>query len=137
WDEEVRPSTRRAGLALIFAVLFGVAHLARIGSPLARALALAALATMVAGLLGNAIVARRRRDDARRIVRATVVRTNPDLGAATLRAMTLSERAKVDPLVGSSDLASLHLRRLLGRASTDAIADRAAEIARTWSTTGL
>jgi hypothetical protein len=51
--------------------------------------------------------------------------------------MTLSDRAAGDPLVGSSELADHHLKRLLGRASTDRIAERAAEIARIWSTAGL
>src|SRR5258708_4350470 len=134
WDGEVRRSLRRTAIALVFAVLFGVAHLARIGLPLARAIAGGLLAATLLGLLGSTLVARRRNDDARRIIRTTIGRTNPELGAATLRAMTLSDRAKADPIVGSFDLASLHLRRLLGRASIEDVAQRAADIARTWST---
>src|SRR3954469_852571 len=72
WDEEVRPSSRRALFALVFAILFGGAHLARLGSPIPRAIVAAALAVTIVGLLARALLARRRRADLRRTVRDTV-----------------------------------------------------------------
>jgi len=39
WQDEVRPSARRALIALTVGVVFGAAHLARVGSNAARAAA--------------------------------------------------------------------------------------------------
>ncbi|WP_437634771.1 DUF4175 family protein [Sorangium sp. So ce854] len=137
WDAEVGPSARRALTAAAVAGLFGAAHVARVGSPLARAIAGAGLALLLAGIVARAIVAGRRRADARRTVREIVGRTDEALGAATLRALALVDRAAADDRVGSPELADLHLRRLLGRASRARIAARARQAAARWATAGL
>src|SRR3954466_14501747 len=124
WDEEVRPSARRALFALTFAILFGGAHLARLGSTLARGIAAFALTAALIGFVLRAIVLARRRRDLRRAVRDTIFKMDPELGAATLRALTLVERTAVDENVGSPALAGLHLTRLLGRAPIDKVAQR-------------
>src|SRR4051794_15655387 len=72
WDEQVSPSVQRALLALVFAVFFGSAHVARLGNPLPRIVAAGALVLTLAVLLARALVVRRLRADPRRIVRATV-----------------------------------------------------------------
>ncbi|WP_433932281.1 DUF4175 family protein [Sorangium cellulosum] len=137
WDAEVGPSARRALTAAAFAGLFGAAHVARVGTPLARALAGAGLALLLAAIVARAIVARRRRGDARRTVREIIGRTDEALGAATLRALALVDRAAADDRVGSPELAGLHLRRLLGRASHPRIAARARQAAARWASAGL
>ncbi|WP_437967546.1 DUF4175 family protein [Sorangium sp. So ce260] len=137
WDAEVAPSARRALTAAAFAGLFGAAHVARVGTPLARALAGAGLALLLAAIVARAIVARRRRGDARRTVREIIGRTDEALGAATLRALSLVDRAAADDRVGSPELAGLHLRRLLGRASRARILARAQQAAARWASAGL
>lgn len=137
WEAEVTPSVRRALVALALGSLLLSAHLARAGSTAARAGAAALLVLLVVSLAVRVVVARRRRRDLRRAVTATVGRTDPQLGAATLRAMTLADRALVDPSAGSPALARLHLTRLLGRASSERIAERALEAARRWALLGL
>lgn len=137
WDAEVRPSARRALTAAAVAVLLGAAHVARVGSLLARGVAAGALVLTVVALVARALILWRRRDDLRRAVRQTIGATDPDLGGATLRALTLVERAAADERVGSPALAALHLRRLLGRASRDRIQDRAASVGSRWASAGL
>ncbi|XYH97942.1 DUF4175 family protein [Sorangium sp. So ce1128] len=137
WDAEVGPSARRALSAAACAGLFGAAHVARVGSPLARGLAGAGLALLLAAIAARAILARRRRGDARRTVREIIGRTDEALGAATLRALALVDRARADDRVGSPELAGLHLARLLGRASQARITARARQAAARWAIAGL
>ncbi|WP_437927420.1 DUF4175 family protein [Sorangium sp. So ce291] len=137
WDAEVGPSARRALTAAACAGLFGAAHVARVGSPLARGLAGAGLALLLAAIAARAILARRRRGDARRTVREIIGRTDEALGAATLRALALVDRARADDRVGSPELAGLHLTRLLGRASQARITARAQQAAARWAIAGL
>src|SRR5262249_28792418 len=84
-------------------------------------------------LLARAVVLYRRRADPRRVVRATVSRMDPELGAATLRALTLVERTAADERAGSSALAALHLQRVLGRTSLERLGARASRAASRWS----
>jgi uncharacterized membrane protein YgcG len=137
WEGEVRPPARRALVALTLAALFASAHLARVGSPLARGGAAAALLAVLGGLVARAVVLRRRRADPRRVVRDTMGKLDPALAAATLRALTLVERTNAADDVGSPALASLHLRRLLARAPEDRIAWRASEAGARWARAGL
>lgn len=137
WEDEVRPASRRALVAISLAVVFGVAHVARVGSPLARGLAGGALVLLLGALIARRVIARRRLADIRGVIRRTVSPTDANLGAATLRALTLVDRAATDPRVGSPALAELHLSRLLGRASLEDITERAVKSARRWSSFGL
>ncbi len=137
WQDEVRPSARRALIALTVGVVFGAAHLARVGSNAARAAAAASVAALLVGLVVRTIVLRRRRRDVRRIVRDTIGRADPELGAATLRALALVDRTRADDRAGSPALADLHLTRLLGRAPADRIAGYAARAGSSWSRAGF
>jgi hypothetical protein len=121
----------------VLATILGAAHVARVGSPLGRGIAAAAIALVAIALVTRAIIVRRRGDDLRSAVRRTVGATDPPLGAATLRALTLVGRAAADDRVGSPALAALHLRRLIGRASVDRIQDRGARVAARWASAGL
>ena len=62
---------------------------------------------------------------------------DPELGAATLRALALVERTRADDRAGSPALAGLHLQRLLGRASLERLGERAARAAVRWSAAGV
>src|SRR5262245_56475954 len=137
WDNHVRPSSRRVALALGFAVMFGVAHLARFGSPLARGLGAGGLVALVVALVVRSIVERRRRHDVAHTLRLTVLKTDPQLGGATLRALGLVNRAASDDTVGSPALAQLHLSRLLARVPEERIDARASRAARILSAAGL
>jgi len=137
WDEQVAPSARRALLALVVAVFFGMAHVARLGTPVARASAAGALGIVLVAIVARALIVRRRRVDPRRVVEDTVVPMDPGLGAATLRAIGLIERTRVDDRAGSPALAALHLERLLGRASAERLRERAGQAAVRWASAGL
>jgi hypothetical protein len=137
WDQEVGPSARRALAALVLGVLFAGAHVARIGTPAMRGVVAGALLLVSLLLIGRVLLARRRRHDPRHVIEKTVGKTDRALGAATLRAMTLVERTEQDTNQGSPELAQLHLSRLLGRASSERIADRALAAAKRWSAAGI
>ena len=137
WDGQVAPSARRALVALTAVAFFGMAHLARLGTLTARAGAAAAFGLTLLAIGARALVVRRRRADPRAVVRDTVVRMDPELGASTLRALTLLDRTAVDERAGSPALAALHLERLLGRASPERLRARAARAALRWSSAGL
>jgi uncharacterized protein DUF4175 len=137
WEDEVRPSARRALIALTVGVVFGAAHLARVGSTPARIAAAASVAAILVALVVRTIVLRRRRNDVRRIVRGTIGQADPDLGAATIRALTLVDRTRADDRAGSPALADLHLARLLGRAPAERIAGHAARTGSRWSSAGF
>jgi hypothetical protein len=137
WDSEIRPSARRALLALAMASFFGLAHLARFGTRLARGATLGLLLALALALIVRALVLRSRSRDARRTVLDTVGPTDPELAAATVRAMGLVERTEKDASAGSPALARLHLGRLLDRASLARIAERAGIAARRWSRVGF
>lgn len=137
WEAEVRPSARRALVALTVGIVFGAAHLARVGSTPARIAAAASLAAIFVALVVRTIVLRRRRHDARRIVRGTIGQADPELGAATIRALSLVDRTQADDRSGSPALAELHLARLLGRAPAERIAGHAARSGSRWSSAGF
>ena len=137
WEDEVRPSARRALIALTVGIVFGAAHLARVGSTPARIAAAASLAAILIALVARTIVLRARRRNVRRIVLGTIGQADPELGAATIRALALVDRTRADDRSGSPALASLHLARLLGRAPAERIANHAARTGSRWSSAGF
>ncbi|MDI1449314.1 DUF4175 domain-containing protein [Polyangium sp. 6x1] len=137
WEAEIRPSARRALSALAAALVIGLAHLARRGTPAVRATVAALLAAFCVFLVARAIVLHRRRQDPRRTILETIGPTDPELAAATVRGLGLVEQTTKDATRGSPSLARLHLARLLSRASIERIAERASVAARRWSVAGL
>jgi hypothetical protein len=137
WDEHVSPSARRALLSLVAALFFGMAHVARLGTVPARAIAVGSLVVALIAIAARAALIARRRASPRRVIEDTVVPLDPALGAATLRAIGLVERVRVDDRAGSPALAALHLERLLGKVSPERLADRASRAAIRWSSVGL
>jgi hypothetical protein len=128
--DRVSGPLRKAALAAFALALFGVAHLARLGTPVARAAGAATLLAVVVGLGIALYLDRRSWRHGRGVVARTIVPVDRELGRRTLRAMTLCERAAQDPFVGSSELASAHLARTLERIRPEAVARRADQVAR-------
>jgi hypothetical protein len=136
WRKEVRPALRRAclgagGAACMLAVL-----LARVGTLGARVGALFVILAGLAPLVVAEFAERRRAADPRRGVRATVLRTEPDLGHAVLRALTTVDRTAARADTGSPELAELHVARLLGRVDLERLARRAGREAWLYATGG-
>jgi hypothetical protein len=129
WHDETRPATRWACIAAVAAGVVGAALLGRMGAPWSRAAALFVLTLGLVPMVLRVMVARRRARDPRAVMRATLLRTEPELGRAALRAMALTEETAADPARGSSELARLHFARLLGRASLPTLSARAARAA--------
>ena len=128
WRASVDGPERRAALAIGVGSLFALAHLARVGSPLARIATLAALLVVWGGFLARSITSRRGWRDPRRVVVRTIVATDPDLGQRTLRAMRLVDRTARESTAGSEQLARLHLERTLSRVRQDDVGARAARV---------
>jgi len=129
WRDRVDAPLRKASIAVTVASIFGLAHLARVGTPTARWSTAVLLFGLVAGFLARAIVRRRGWRDPRWVVTRTLVATSPELGQRALRAMRLVDRTLVDPTVGSSELAHAHLERTLSRVPTAAVHAQASRVA--------
>ncbi len=129
WRQRVSVATRQLLFAAFVAALFGGAHLARVGTPWARATTGLLLLLVVVGFAARALRERRDWYDLRTTLRRALVPAQPELGARALRAVTLVERSREDQNVGSPELAQTHLERVLSRVSLDTVeatADRRA-----------
>jgi hypothetical protein len=121
WEESLGIPRTRVGLAGLSLIVFGGAHLARLGTPLARATVVAVAA---AWLLSAVVLAAKRRLRARSAVRMlheVVAPADEAAAGKSLRALKLRERAATDPNVGSPALARLHLERSLQAISVERI----------------
>lgn len=134
---QIQPAARRTLIALSIAAVLGLAHVARIGTPVARAIALAVLVAVPLGLLIRLLVLRRRDQNIERTILETIGPTNSDLAQASVRALGLIRRTEKDPTAGSFTLAKLHLTRLLGRVSLDDVASHAMLSAHRWAIAGV
>ena len=130
WRDRVDAPLRKAAIAVTVASIFALAHLARVGTPVARWTTAVVLFGLIAGFLARSIMRRRGWRDPRWVVSRTLVATNPDLGQRTLRAMRLVDRTLADPTAGSSELAHAHLERTLSRVPTAAVRAHATRVAR-------
>ncbi|HEX5099086.1 MAG TPA: DUF4175 domain-containing protein, partial [Polyangiaceae bacterium] len=122
--------------ALLSAIVLAGA-LGRRGTLEARAFSFALLAGVIVAFFGRSLHERRslRRHD--RLVRRVVLGEDPVLGAKVLRALELSERAQVDPGVGSAELVALHLERAVGRIPETLVKRRAEREARRFRVAAL
>jgi hypothetical protein len=129
WRARVRSSLFWCKLWGGFLLLVLAAEVARRGTLTARVLAFVALGGVAVGLLVFGVRERRAWQAPRTIIRRVLVPTDSDLGARTLRAQVLWERAGEHP-GESAELAQAHLGRLVGRASVDAVRATAAKRAK-------
>lgn len=135
-SHEDRPA-RRALFALLTTTLLASAHLARLGTPLARiATALLLLATFALAFT-LALRARKSWRSERGIIERTLVSTDRELGQRAIRALALVEASDRDPASSSPELSRLHLDRVVARLDEDRIQTRAALTARRWQALGI
>jgi len=137
WQAETGPAGRRACWAALCAGVITAVLVGRLGQDWARAGAAALVLLGVAPAIFRAMVLRRRERDARAVLAATILQTEPELGRAAARALQLTARTTQRPETGSPELAQLHLAKLLGRAALDPIARRANWRAWRWTLIGL
>jgi hypothetical protein len=137
WRERVGLASRRALGALGIAVVLGLAHLARLGTPLGRAAVGALLATLLLLLTWRSLRERRSWDSVRITIARVLGPTDRALAARTLRALALAERSAEAEFRGSRDLARYHFERLLARASVEAVTRTAQRHASRWRWAGL
>jgi hypothetical protein len=133
----VHPSARRAMFALVFGAALSAALVARLGTQASRVAALALLLGAGCAVIARIVIVQRRREDARRVVESTVSLVDPALGAATLRALALVDRAETKGDAGSPELAALHLTRLVDRVPHLLFVERAGKRALVWSTVAV
>jgi hypothetical protein len=72
-----------------------------------------------------------------RLVRRVVLGADREVGERVLRALALDEHAKNDPSIGSSELASLHLTRVVGRIPTEAVERASARTGQRYRMAGI
>lgn len=129
WRDRVDAPLRKAAIAITVASIFGLAHLARVGTPTARWTTAVLLFGLFAGFLTRAILRRRGWRDPRWVVSRTLVATSPEVGERALRAMRLVDRTLADPNAGSSELAHVYLERTLSRVPASAVRAQATRVA--------
>jgi len=132
WRSRVGTAARQALLTALVLAIVGGAHLARLGTPLARAAAAGLVAVVVMAMVGRALRDRRTYLDLRSTLRAVLVPTNRELGERTLRAVNLLDRTARDDTAGSPELARVHFERLIARASLADVERTASRRARLW-----
>src|SRR5258708_3989067 len=116
WHGQTAPAIRRACVGVAGVALAAALLVARTGAVGARAGALGLVVLAALAVAAGRWALGRRAEDARRVLATTIVRTQPDVGYAALRALGLAKRTAVRPATGSPALAELHLGRVLGRA---------------------
>lgn len=119
--DQVGGSAEQALFALLIAVVTGGAHLARFGTSPARAAVGGAIGAVVLWQLLSYVRASRQWKSPRLTLRRVLYATDSRTADRAMRALTLVERTESDQAVGSSELASLHLTRLLDRVSNDTV----------------
>ncbi len=121
WQSHARGAAEQALFALLLSVIVGGAHLARLGTPWARATTGVVIASILAWQIGLRLRRRREAKSERLTVRRVLLATDPALGDRALRALGLRDRTARDEAVGSKELAELHLSRILEKVSPEAV----------------
>lgn len=135
WSGHTDGASRRMCWAAAFSGIFAATLIGRIGTDWSRAAAAAAVVVgVVPAIVRRALLARRAQDP-RAVMHATIMRTEPELARAALRALALTTQTKADASRGSTTLADLHFGRLLGRVDLVSLDARANRFA--WAATGV
>jgi hypothetical protein len=119
--DQVGGSAEQALFALLIAVVTAGAHVARLGTSPARAAVAGAILGVVLWQLLSYIRTSRQWKSPRLTLRRVLYATDSRTADRAMRALALVERTESDVAVGSAELASLHLTRLLDRVSNDAV----------------
>ncbi|MEO7035538.1 MAG: DUF4175 domain-containing protein [Polyangiaceae bacterium] len=132
-----RAPARWLSFWVVLSCLVGAGLLARFGTPWTRA----AAALLVLLSFAQVFVFRRRdaKDfaDVRRTIRRIVLPVDRGLGERALRAAALAQQVRVNPSVGSLELAQLHFERQLQRVPLAAVEQHALKRARSLRVAGF
>ncbi len=115
------PAARFLFAAATLAAVVAAGFVARRGTLEMRALAACFVIGAVLSYGVRWLVWRRDLGQRDRLVRRVVLGADREVGERVLRALALDEHAKNDPSVGSAELASLHLARVVGRIPTKTV----------------
>lgn len=121
WLAETSSAARNACWALATAGLVAGILLGRLGTVWSQSLAALVVVLAFTPTVLRWMVLRRHAHDPRSIVDATLMRTEPEIARAALRAFALTDQTHADPARGSIELARLHFARVLGRASLEGL----------------
>lgn len=119
--DEVGGSAEQALFALLIAVVIAGGHLARLGTAVTRAATAGAILGVILWQILVYVGTSRRWKSPRRTLKRVLYATDARIADRAMRALTLVERTDADESIGSHELASLHLTRLLDRVSTDSV----------------
>ncbi len=137
WRTRVKPALRVAFWGALFAAIVAAGALGRRGTLGARLGALSIVLAVLAVFVARWLVERRSLERRDRLVRRLILSEDRLLGEKVLRALALKERAEVDPSVGSSELATVHLERTLARIPPELVAGRGERVARRFRSAAL
>ncbi|HEX6767427.1 MAG TPA: hypothetical protein VF103_18140, partial [Polyangiaceae bacterium] len=118
------PAARFLFGSATLAAVVAAGYVARRGTLEMRSVAASIVVGVALSYLGRFWLWRRdlaRRD---RLVRRVVLDADRSAGERVLRALALDEHARNDPSIGSAELASLHLARVVGRIPTKRVEER-------------
>lgn len=135
WSGHTDSASRRLCWAAASCGVFAATLIGRIGTDWSRAAAAAAVVVGIIPAVVRRVLRQRRLDDPRAVMRATIMKTEPELAQAALRALALATQTKADASRGSPTLADLHFGRLLGRVDLPSLSARANRIG--WAATSL
>jgi hypothetical protein len=125
-----RPALRALFFAALVATLVLTAELARVGTPLLRALGAALLLLVLLVFLLRSLWERRALASAEGIAEKLVVPADRELGERVLRALRLGVQTTADQSYGSAELAALHARRVVARVKPQVLESRARRLRR-------
>lgn len=125
WRTHAAPALIRAHVGLCGVALTAGLLLARRGTLASRFVGLGAVVVAAALLVLTRVRVRKREQNPRAAIEATILQTEPSLGRAALRAVGLAHRTAERTDTGSDELARLHVGRVLGRAKVEPLLRRA------------
>ncbi|HEX6271892.1 MAG TPA: DUF4175 domain-containing protein [Polyangiaceae bacterium] len=124
------PAARFLFASATLAAVVVAGFVARRGTSEMRGISAALIAAVLAAYLARWLLWRRALGRRDRLVRRVVLEADRAAGERVLRALALDEQARTDPSVGSAELASLHLSRVVGRVPQKLVEERSARTAK-------
>jgi hypothetical protein len=131
------PAARFLFASTLLAAAVTAGLVARRGTLEMRAISAALLLLVLVAYLARWLLWRRALGRREQLVRRVVVEADRTLGERVLRALALEDQARTDPSVGSAELASLHLARVVGRVPQQLVEERSARTGRRYRMAGI
>ena len=131
------PAARFLFASAALAALVMAGFVARQGTLETRTVAASIVAGVLLSYLARWLVWRRDLGRRERLVRRVVLGADRPTGERVLRALALEEHARTDPSVGSAELASLHLARVVGRIPQKLVEERSERTGRRYRVAGI